>query len=139
MYFMTPYQTHTSLLQGSKWDEVILKARRIFKTIQQKSKRKPYVRSSYFNKNKIFFDFFWIHLSQKNRKIRTKRLKFFAAAIDLIEHNRYEPVSKENPNERGELLHRFYGLTKEKKLFCVQIKEDKKTGAKFLMSIFPPG
>jgi hypothetical protein len=63
------------------------------------------------------------------RKIRTKRLKYFLAAIELIKCGRHEPLSKENPNISGEILHRFYGLTRENKLFCVQIKEIKRTGA----------
>lgn len=136
---MTPYQTHSALLKGSNWEEVLSKTRHIFRKIQLKSRRKSYLRSAYFHKEKVFFDYFWIHLSQKNRKIRTKRLKYFLAAIELIEYCRHEPVSKENPNARGEIFHRFYGLTKEKHLFCVQIKEMKQTGSKYLMSIFPPG
>jgi hypothetical protein len=69
---------------------------------------------------------------------KTRRLQYFAAAIDLILNCRNSPVSKENPNAPAEILHRFYGLTQEKYLFCVQIKEIKSTGKKFLMSIFPP-
>lgn len=136
---MIPYQTHSSLLKGSDWQEILAKARHIFRKIQLRSRRKTYLRSAYFNKEKVFFDYFWIHFSQKNRKIRTKRLKYFSAAIELIEHGRHEPISKENPNGSGEILHRFYGLTRESQLFCVQIKETKRTGAKYLMSIFPPG
>lgn len=136
---MIPYQTHLPLLKGSDWQEILSKARHIFRKIQLKSRRKAYLRSAYFNKEKVFFDYFWIHLSQKNRKIRTKRLKYFLAAIELIQHGRHEPISRENPNISGEILHRFYGLTRENQLFCVQIKEIKRTGAKYLMSIFPPG
>ncbi len=34
-------------------------------------------------------------------------------------------------------LHRFYGQTKSGELFCVQIKQDKRTGRKDFMSVFP--
>lgn len=51
--------------------------------------------------------------------------------------NTFEPKSKENPNEPSEILHRFAGTTKEKDLFYVHIKEDKRTGQKYLISIFP--
>lgn len=68
-----------------------------------------------------------------------RRLKFFAAAIELIQHSHFEPKSKENPNKPNEILHRFAGSTKEKELFFIQIKEDKKTGQKYLISIFPSG
>ncbi|MDO8471955.1 MAG: hypothetical protein Q7S64_02290 [bacterium] len=72
------------------------------------------------------------------RKTRTKRLAYLPCAIDLIEHSRNVPTMKVNPNKKTELLYRFGGLTKEKEVFYVQIKENVKTGAKYLMSIFPP-
>lgn len=42
--------------------------------------------------------------------------------------SRFEPKSKENPNRRSEIIHRFGGITKDKELLYVQIKEDKRTG-----------
>jgi len=35
------------------------------------------------------------------------------------------------------MLHRFAGLTKEKELFYVQVKKEKKSGKKYFMSCFP--
>jgi hypothetical protein len=64
-------------------------------------------------------------------------MKFFGCAIVLIKRSNFEPKSKENPNKPGEILHRFYGVTSENELFCVQIKEDKKKGQKFLISVYP--
>lgn len=64
-------------------------------------------------------------------------MKFFACAIELIKKSKHEPVSKENPNKSGEILHRFAGSAKNDELFFVQIKEDKQTGKKFLISVFP--
>jgi len=52
-------------------------------------------------------------------------------------NSNFEPVSKENPNNPSEILHRFAGITKENELFFVQIKEDKKTGKKRFMSAYP--
>ncbi len=66
-----------------------------------------------------------------------RRMKFFACGIELIKKSKQEPISKENPNKHGEILHRFAGSTKDKELFFVQIKEEKSTGKKFLISIFP--
>ena len=43
-----------------------------------------------------------------------------------------------NPNKKSELLHRFYGITKEKEIFFVQIKENVNTDRKELMSIVLP-
>lgn len=81
---------------------------------------------------------FWQHLHEKmNIRNKTRRVKYFPCAIELIKNNRYEPISKENPNRQGEILHRFSGITPENEIFFVQIKEEKKTGQKWLMSVFP--
>ncbi len=135
---MMPYQTKSPLLRGSSWREVYKQAILLYKQVLKKTKRKPYIRSSYFKKQKIFFDYFWIHLNQKSRKLKTKRLKYFACAIELIAESHNPPISKENPNDRGEILHRFYGLTKDKNLFYLHIKEERKTGKKYFMSVFSP-
>ena len=66
-----------------------------------------------------------------------RRMKFFACGIELIKKSKQEPVSKENPNKSGEILHRFAGASANNELFFVQIKEGKSTGKKSLISIFP--
>lgn len=66
-------------------------------------------------------------------------MKYFHNAIELIQNSRFEPESKQNPNKPSEILHRFAGVTSEDDLFFVQIKEDKRSGEKFLISIFPIG
>jgi len=135
---MKVYQTKCSKLAGSNAKEVGQKAFVIYKQIKRRTKRKPYVRSAYFKKDKIFIDLFWSHLyGKKNWRDRVRRLRLFAAAIELIRHSKYNPVSKDNPNKKGETLHRFAGLTKEHELFYVQIKADKKTGTKRLISAYP--
>ncbi len=68
-----------------------------------------------------------------------RRLKYFAAALELIQRSKFDPSSKENPNKPNEILHRFAGSTAEKELFYVQIKEDKQTGQKYFISVFPVG
>lgn len=136
---MIPYQTHTSRLTGTRsFKDMYKKAMIVFKPIKKRTKRQPYVRSAYFNKEKVFFTFFWKHLFDYPHRIRIDRLEYFAAAIDLIKNSRNSPISKENPNNREEILHRFAGLTREKELFFVQVKENKRTGKKFLMSAFSP-
>ena len=134
---MIAYQTKIKKLRGTSYAELRKEALVIFNRIKTKTKRRPYIRSAYFNKQKIFFDFFWTHLNQKSRKERTKRLKYFEVAIDLIKNSRNHPVSEENPHKQSEVLHRFIGLTKEKELFYVQIKENKKSNKKYFMSCFP--
>ena len=134
---MVPYQTKTDKLAGSNFQEVYKKALSVYKPIKQRTKRQTYIRSVYFKKEKIFLNIFWNHLFDKSWGERTKRLQYFACAIDLIKNSRNQPTSKENPNKSGEILHRFAGLTKQKELFFVQIKENKKSGNKYLMSVFP--
>jgi len=135
---MIPYPTKTEKLPGTNYAEVRKNATFLFTQIKRKTKRRPYIRSAYFNKQKIFFDYFWQHLQQKGPKERFKRLKYFGTALEVIKNSRNSPSSKQNPNKPNEILHRFAGLTKNKELFYVQIKEDKKSGRKYFMSCFPP-
>lgn len=131
------YQTKTQKLSGTDYGDVYPKAREIFKQLKKKTKRRPHIRSAYFKNDKIFLDYFWEHLHQKNSRDRVRRLKLYPCALDLIRNSKQEPVSKENPNRTSEILHRFAGITPDKELFFVQIKENKKTGQKFLLSAFP--
>lgn len=130
------YQCSKSKLPGSNYKEVIFHTREVFGTIEKRTKRQPYIRSAYFLKQKIFFNLFWKHLFDKSFPIRTKRLKYFEVGIELIQKSRNAPTSHDNPNNTEEILHRFSGITKEKEEFFVQIKETKRTGKKYLMSMF---
>lgn len=135
---MQVYKTRIKKYSGSDFREVHLKAFGLYSQIKHKSKRRAYLRSAYFNKDKIFIDLFWHHLFEKeNWRDRIRRMKYFGCAVELIRYSRFEPKSKENPNKSAEILHRFYGITSENKLFYVQIKEDKKKSQKFLISVFP--
>lgn len=135
---MKVYRTKAGKLNGTEFKEVHKKAFRLYQEIKRKSKRRTYIRSAYFRKEKIFLDLFWQHLWDKEKwQDRMRRLKFYAAAIELIQNNKFAPKSKENPNKREEILHRFAGITKENDLFYVQIKENKHSGRKDLISIFP--
>lgn len=108
------YATKSKKLPGTNFSEVYKKAFGLYSRIKKQTKRRPYVRSKYF-----------------------RRVKYFPCAIELIQNTKFNPVSKENPNEKSEVLHRFTGITSEKEIFFVQIKEDKKTDQKYLISIFP--
>lgn len=135
---MDAYRTKVGKLSGTDFYEVRAAAMLIFKRIKKKSRRHPYLRSAYFKKDKIFLNLFWQHLFDKdNWRDRMRRLQYFEAALELIEHTRLEPRSRNNPNKTNEILHRFTGLTKEGDLFFVQIKENLRSKKKFLMSIFP--
>jgi hypothetical protein len=131
------YQTKAKKIGATRYADIIKRTRKAFHDIEKKTKRRPYARSAYFNKEKIFFDYFWTHLAQASFIDRRRRLPFFPCAIELIERSRFAPVSGRNPRKKNETLHRFAGSTPENELFYVQIKEDLKTGQKFLMSVFP--
>ena len=134
---MIPYQTKIKKLPETNYSEVRKHALFILKQIKKRTKRKPYIRSAYFNKQKVFFDYFWIHLAQKNLREKIRRIKYFPCAIDLIKNSKVVPISIENADSRNEILHRFAGKTKDKKIFFVQIKENKKSDKKYFMSCFP--
>jgi hypothetical protein len=135
---MTPYQTKTPKLPGTSYSEVYRAARRHYDNIARKTRRKPYVRSAYFRKEKIFLDLFWSHLHEKTPRDRFRRLKYYAATLVLLQRGRNAPTSKPNPNRPSEILHRFAGLTKERELFFVQVKESTRSHRKDFISCFPP-
>lgn len=134
---MKIYHSKFNKLAGTDYKEVYDKARGIYKEIYKKSKRKPYVRSVYFKKDKVFLDYFWQHLHQKNWWDQIRRLRFYACALDLLKNSHYEPISKENPNKAGEIMHRFAGATKDQELFFIQVAERRRTDQKFFISVFP--
>ncbi len=74
---------------------------------------------------------------KQNFRDKIRRMRYFSCAIELIQNSRSEPTSKENPNRCSEVLHRFTGTTKDNNFFFLQIKEDKRTGNKWLISVFP--
>lgn len=131
------YKTKVQKLPGTHWRQVLKSAFGHYREIKSKTKRRPYVRSAYFHKEKVFLELFWRHLHEKaNIRDKTRRLKYFPCAIELIKNTRLKPTSKENPNRRNEIVHRFAGMTPDNERFFVQIKEDK-DGQKWFMSVFP--
>ena len=132
------YQARSNKLAGSNYREVYKEAYLLYKSIKKLTKRKPYIRSAYFNKEKIFFDYFWDHLQQKRWRDRTRRLKLFSCALELIKKSQIPPSSKDNVDRKNEILHRFAGITKDRERFFVQIKEFKNgKKKKYLISCFP--
>lgn len=84
----------------------------------------------------MFLDVFWTHLMQKHPKERRKQLKFYKAALDLLRHSQIAPDTIFRTDDLNIILHRFHGVTKDGPYFCVQVKEDKRTGRKDFMSVF---
>jgi len=135
---MKTYQSSVSELSGTAYEEVAHTARAMYNDIRKKSRRQPYIRSKYFNNEKVFLALFWEHLAQKHRADRLHRLKLYPPAVDLIQNNRFSPDVTVEVSATIR-FYRFYGLTKEGKLFIVQIKENSKTGRKDFMSVFKKG
>lgn len=131
------YQSSHTILVGNNYKTIQRKALLLFYDIKHHSKRRSYIRSAYFRKQKIFFDYFWKHLAQKSFKDRTRRLQFFNCGIDLIKHSRQTPSFFNDPRNPRAVLYRFTGISRDKKVFYVQIKVDSKTNQKYFMSIFP--
>lgn len=48
------YQTKKYKISGTSFKEVFKNAEIVYKEIKSKSKRTPYIRSKYFNKEKVF-------------------------------------------------------------------------------------
>jgi len=131
------YQTTSPIIPGSNYAEVRKKALIYYSAIEKQTKRRPYIRSVYFKKQKVFFDYFWIHLAQKNHLIQTERLKYLLVAVELLKYSHVQPEIKNNPNKKNERFYRFFGITKSRQFFGVQIKENLTHERKFLMSVFP--
>jgi len=134
---MQYFKSNEKKISGTSFKEVNKSAESIYKQIKSKTKRTPYIRSKYFKKEKVFLTLFWGHLFDKQEKDRVRRLKYFGCAMDLIKNSNYNPVSRENFQKKDEILHRFYGKTKTDENFIVQIKENKRTKRKDLISIYP--
>lgn len=131
------YKTKEKKIPGTSFKEIDKSANRIYKQIKSQTKRTPYVRSKYFHKEKVFLALFWGHIYGKIEKDRIRRLKFYGCAIDLIKNSNHDPETRENFKKKDELLHRFYGLLGSGEKFVVQIKENKRTKRKDLISIYP--
>lgn len=131
------YITKVRPISGTQSAEVYKKAFDIYKQLRKKTKRRPYVRSVYFKKDKVFLETFWHHLHQKSWRERAKRTPYFTCGLDLIRNCTIDPESKDNPSDHSQIVHRFTGSILKGEFFRVQIKEDKRNGNKWLMSIYP--
>jgi hypothetical protein len=131
------YKTKIKRIPGTNYDEIHKDVRRIYKKITSTTKRRAYIRSAYFKGQKIFLNLFWQHIFDKVIVDRVRRLKQYPCALDLIKNSKIKPLSLENPSNPSEILHRFAGRNGNNQIFYVQIKEDKKSGEKSLVSVFP--
>ncbi len=131
------YKTKKQKIAGTSFNEINRTAKAIFNQVKARTKRTPYIRAKYFRSEKVFLNLFWSHLYYKREKDKIRRLRFFDCALDLIRNSQYSPETRENFKNKDELLHRFHGILKSGDKFVVQIKENKRTKRKDLISIYP--
>ena len=127
------YQSKLPTLQGSNDKELFYEARQFFRQYDNK-RRLPYIRSKYFNGQKVFLSMFYKHLSQKSYPEQRRRIKFLPAAIDLVKNSKVPPII--TGDGRPDEYYRFQGLSKNHQKFAVQIMKDKKQN-RYFMSCFP--
>ena len=135
---MNVYKTKAEIIRGTTLKDVLQRAKLAYAKVSGRTKRRPYIRSDYFRKQKIFLPLFWSHLHQKYAWLdKIRRLRYFLCALDLLQHSHIVPTTVQDPNQPDELLHRFTGVASNGKQFHVQVKENKRSGRKDLLSVFP--
>lgn len=136
---MKIYKSKFGKLTGSD-AQVITKARRDYRLIQKLTpRRKAYIRSPYFNKDKVFVSVFWDHLGQKQATEQIIRLRYYRCAIDLLRNTTVEPDAIFSQSGLNYILYRFGGATSSGELFYVQVKHNKRTDRKDFISVFAAG
>ena len=130
---MEYYRVKSQPFSGTNYTELYRKARLFFKRIHLNPRRKLFIKSAYFHKQKIFFDHFWEHLLQKSIKQRKQRLKYLPCMKELLENSLTNPRVTIQSN--SEKYYRFLGQVTNGAYFAVQIKE--KNHKLQCISIFP--
>lgn len=135
---MKIYQSKYNQLPGSSLHKAYRAAHRYHNLVKSHHpRRRPYVRSRYFKKDKVFVTVYWSHAAQKNRKEQLRRIRLYKCALDLIRNTMFDPLTIIDPAKEEMLLHRFYGRTQDGLEFCVQIKQNQRSGRKDFVSAFP--
>ncbi len=132
---MNVHTTKSKEFSGTQYKRVWKQAWGYYRIIKKKSKRRPYIKSEYFDKRKIFLTIFWSHIKEKRVGDRMRRLKFYACAVEVLKSSKVKPRKMFN-KEDGSYLYRFYGKTYTGKSFAVQVKENRNKQL-YLISVFP--
>jgi len=132
------FQSKYSKLTGSSLEELALAMRRVYKLTVGTSRRKPSINSKckLFKTPRVFLDLYWPHLNQKTPRERFRRMSLYECALDVIRNSHIKPIISKSSDGKA-VYYRFYGITKDRIKFCVQIKEEVKTGQKYFMSAYP--
>ena len=129
------YKCKAGLLTGTSAKEIEKKARRLFHDVENKTRRKAYIRSKSFDGEKIFVATFWDHFSKKNYRDRERRLRYYQCALELLARSTVKPeVIFENKSEK---IYRLSGVTDNGAKFMVRVRFETKTKAHYFTSVFP--
>ena len=129
------YRCKTKVFPGTDFAEVMVPARQLFHQYEANTRRQANIKSPLFGKDKIFLAAFWEHIAKKNRKDKTRRLKFYACALELISKATIQPESQPYKDKQS-TLYRFSGRAAGGQEFVVQISQNK-NGRKYFTSVFP--
>lgn len=125
------------MLAGTSYKEVLSAARMQYHLIEKRNPRRlPYVRSAYFMSDKVFLNIFWDHLKQKHPSDQVRRLRLYRCAIDALQYATTEVEAYAPSTDTSVILYRLHAVTKEGVQFCVQVKFNKDSGRKDMMSAF---
>jgi hypothetical protein len=126
------YHSVKSKLYSSVYARVHHQAMAHYESLINNPRRKPCVRSKYFDNKKVFLDEFWTQILRRNFADRRRRLAFYVCAIDLIKNTRCEPEIK---HESGKKFYEFYGVAKNGEKFVVHLRQSKDNI--YMVSCFP--
>jgi hypothetical protein len=130
------FQSKYNEMAGTSYCELINKAHAIVNALNPNHRRKENVHCGYYSGEKIFFEYFWQHQSNKPPADKMRRIRFFQCAVDLLQNTTYAPNIEPSGKNSSELWLSFYGKTKSGVKFVVHLKSNQR-GNKYLMSIFP--
>ncbi len=134
------FQSRHSQIPGTSYDELSHIVRKEHDKIAKRTKRQAYIRSSYFRSGKrgekVFIGLYWEDIAKKNRKKKVERFKLYTAAIDLLLNSPHASEIILSESNKSIVLHRFYGVTRDGIHFCVQVKQNIRTGRLDFMSAF---
>jgi hypothetical protein len=129
---LAEYQSTETKLYSTVYLRVLARASGYYKSLITNPRRKPNVRSKYFDHKKVFLDEFWTQILFRNLADRRRRLAFYICAIDLIKNSKCAPEIK---YEKGKKLLEFRGIAKNGEKFAVHLRQSKDNI--YMMSCFP--
>ncbi len=131
------YHCQSLPLGGHRYADIMPQARALFRALQKKTKRRPYIRSAYFKKDKVFFEYLWTHLNQKSLPDRARRLRYLPCALEVLQKSRQDPITFVDSQDPDTIRHQFSGVAGDGSRFAVIVKQERASGRKHLLSLFP--